>query len=93
MAMIDINEIANNPKLSLSITSNQDEHPKDACIRRTKEIILFVVIIILIVCAFSFCGYVLLSNHFSSDDKKWAMAIASSIISAFLGYLTGKNTN
>lgn len=91
MSQIDINELANNPKLSLSITSNQDENPADARIRRLKDIILFSVTILLSLCIFSFCGYVLISNHFSADDKKWATAIASSIISAFLGYLTGKN--
>jgi hypothetical protein len=92
MAQVDLNELANNPKLSLSILSNQDEHPQDAYIRRFKDIILFSTTIILLSCAFLFCGYILVSSNFSSDDKKWATVIASSIISALLGYLTGKSS-
>lgn len=92
MSKIDINEIANNPKLSLSIISYQDEHPKDACMRRFKDILLFSLAAILTLCLFLFCGYIILSNNFSDDNKKWATAIAGSIISALLGYLTGKNT-
>lgn len=90
MSQFDINEIANNPKLSLSITSAQDEDPTDAYIRRGKEVTLFLVAIILLICVFSFCGFVLFSHNFTPDDKKWCLAIASSIVSAFLGYLTGK---
>lgn len=88
---IDLNEVANNPKLSLSIISNQDENPQDANIRRVKDIVLFFVAIALILCAFVFCAYILLNNNFSDDNKKWATVIAGSIISAFLGFLTGKN--
>lgn len=88
---IDLNEVANHPKLSLSILSNQDEDPKDACIRRVKEMVLFFVAVILISSAFVFCAYIILGSVFSEDNKKWATVIAGSIISAFLGYLTGKN--
>ena len=87
---IDLEQIANNANLALSITSNAED-PKDACIRRTKDIALFSVAIIFVLCAFLFCGYVILSKNFSYDDKKWATTIASSIISAFLGYLTGRS--
>ncbi|MBI3258250.1 MAG: hypothetical protein HYZ54_02030 [Ignavibacteriae bacterium] len=90
MPQIDINELANNPKLNLSITSSQDEPPQDASIRRFKEVVLFFVTLAIILCVFSFCGYMLLSSHFSVDDKKWATAVESSIVSALLGYLGGK---
>ena len=90
MPQIDINELANNPKLNLSITSSQDEPAQDAFIRRFKEVTLFSFTIILILFVFLFCGYILLSSHFSADDKKWATAVESSIVSALLGYLCGK---
>ena len=93
MSKIDINELANNPKLSLSIVSTREEDPKDALIRRYKEIVLFSVALTLILCVFVFCGYILLSKSVSADDKKWATAIASGIISALLGYVTGKSIN
>jgi hypothetical protein len=89
-SQIDINDLISKSKLSLSITSNHDEHPKDASLRRYKDVALFSVTLILILCVFFFCGYVVLSKDCSIDDKKWATAIATSIISAFLGYLTGK---
>jgi hypothetical protein len=70
MAQIDINELANNPKLSLSIISNSSEDPNDAYIRRFKDIILFFVAVAFVLCAFLFCGYVLLNHNSSADDKK-----------------------
>lgn len=93
MPNFDINEIVNNPRLSLSITSSKDEHPKDACIRRSKDMALFSVVLVLVFLAFLFCGYLLLNHNSSIDDKKWATAVATSIISALLGYMTGKNIN
>lgn len=93
MSTIDLNEIANNPKLKLQISSITQEDPKDAGIRRAKDIVLFVVAVLLILSAFVFCGYLLLNPSSTADDKKWATVIAGSIISAFLGYLTGKHFN
>lgn len=90
MSQIDLNEIANNSNLCISITSNLEENPKDACIRRAKDVISFLTAIILLLCMLAFCGYIILSKDSSLDDKKWATALASSIISAFLGYLFGK---
>jgi len=88
---IDLNEIANNSNLSLTITSNAEENPIDARLRRIKDLILFAIAIIFTLSAFSLCLYVTFSNNFSSDNKKWAAAIASNILSAFLGFLTGKS--
>ena len=53
--------------------------------------ILFSVTLVLVLGAFCFCAYILLSHHFSPDDEKWATAINSSIITGFLAYLTGRN--
>ncbi|MBY0544517.1 MAG: hypothetical protein K2Q14_03090 [Gammaproteobacteria bacterium] len=89
---IDLNEIANNSNLSVSITSMQEEHPQDACIRRVKDIALFIVALLFVIAAFCFGAYLLLSSTSSSDDKKWGMAISSSILSAFLGFLMGKKS-
>lgn len=90
MSQIDLNELAKSHKLELSITASQDENPKDANVRRFKEILLVILCTIMVLCAFTYCGYVLINNHSSSDDKKWAMTIAGIIISGSLGYLTGK---
>ena len=90
-SQIDLNEIANNSNLSLTITSSSEENPTDAYIRRSKNIISFVVAMLLILSAFSFCGYIILSKNFSADDKKWATTLAGIIVSAFLGFFFGKN--
>lgn len=87
---IDLNEVANNSNLSVSITSTQEENSQDACIRRVKDIILFSVALLFVITIFCFGAYFLVSSHSSQDDKKWGLAIASSVLSAFLGFLTGK---
>ena len=90
MTQIDLNEIANNPKLGLKLSSSQEEHPKDARVRRFKAISLFIAALLMVLSAFAFCGYVLLSSHFDANDKKWAMTVASGMVSALLGYLIGR---
>ena len=87
---IDLNEIARNNHLAISIASVHEENSKDAFLRRIKEMILFVTVLFFVIAAFIFCGYVLLNQHSTSDDKKWSMTIASSILSAAIGFLTGK---
>lgn len=67
------------------------ENPDDARFRRCKGMMLFCVSLILLLSAFGFCTYILLSHRFSADDKKWATAIGSSIITGFLAYLIGRN--
>lgn len=90
MSLINLDELINKSQLNFSLTS-ENEHPKDADIRRIKDMSLFFVTVILVLSAFLFCGYILLNKDFSPDDKKWATAIASSIVSSLLGYRIGKN--
>ena len=91
MSEIDLNELLKSKHLNLSIETPAQEHPDDARFRRFKDTILFFVALILLLGAFGFCAYILLSHSFSADDEKWATAIASSIITGFLAYLTGRN--
>ncbi len=88
---MNINDLIKNDNLDVSIKSVRVEHPKDACARRFKDIMLFIIAMILILVAFIFCGYTLLIGKFSADFEKWAMTIDGSIIVGFLGFLTGKN--
>lgn len=88
---IDINEVVRDHNYKVTITP--PEHPKDACIRQIKDVVLFFVALLLILGVCFFCIYVLVDHSFSIDDKKWATSILFSIVSAFLGYLTGKNIN
>lgn len=90
-SQIDLNELANNEHLSVTITSNAEENPKDASMRRVKDITLFFLAIFFILAAFAFCVYIILSRSRTPSDKKWAMTVAGGIIAAFLGFLTGRN--
>jgi hypothetical protein len=92
LSQIDLNEFANNARFRVSIVSNAEENMQGAQIRRFKDVVLFVTTILFLVAAFSFCGYLLIGRQFSIDDKKWAMTIATSIITGFVGYITGKKS-
>lgn len=89
---IDLNEVANNGNLSISITSTQEENPHDAKIRRIKDVSLFFVTLTLVVVVFIFCGYTIFNSAATSVNQKWAMAIDASIVTALLGYITGKKS-
>lgn len=91
LSQIDLDEIARNKDIAVSITSNAEENPRDAGLRRAKDITLFVIALIFISATFLFCGYVIIDSNFSADDKKWASVLAGSIVSAMIGYLTGKS--
>lgn len=88
---MEMSQILNNPEVSISINSNKKEHPKDACLRRVQETTLFFITIALLLTAFLFCGYILLNERFGVVNQKWAMTTCGSIITGFLGFLTGKN--
>lgn len=89
--MFDINDMVGRPGWEVKIESVKIEHPKDACVRRFREMTLFVISMLFILLVFIFCGYVLFSPKFSHDFQKWAMTIDGSIVAAFLAFLTGKN--
>lgn len=88
--MMEVSQILGNPEVSISINSNKKEHPRDACLRRVQETTLFFITIGLLLSAFLFCGFILLNDRFGMIDQKWAMTTCGSIISGFLGFLTGK---
>ncbi len=93
MSNIDLNELAKSHHLELTLTASQEEDPGDARIRRFKEIALFLLSILLVVCVFLFCVYILFSTQASAVDQKWATTLIGAIISGLLGYLTGKRTS
>ncbi len=88
---MNIDDLIMSADVDVSIKSAKLEHPKDACARRFKDITLFTLAIILIFIAFIFCGYTVVSSHFSSDFQKWSLTVDGSIIVGFLSFLTGRN--
>jgi len=80
-------------KVDFSFNTKKEEHPKDAFVRRIREMTVFFISIFLIISAFIFCGYILLSHHYSPESERWAMTVGTSILTSFLSYLAGKNIN
>ena len=90
---VDLNEVASNKHLDLIIRSEKSEDPKDAKWRRTKDAILFVMAITMIVCLFLYAGHTVLKPEASVDDKRWATVLLTTIVSGLLGYLFGQKSN
>ncbi|ARB91811.1 hypothetical protein [Legionella longbeachae] len=68
------------------------EHPTDAKIRRIKDCLLFVIVLIMILGVFCYCVSVFFNIRSFDEDRKWATLVITAIISALLGYLVGKSS-
>ena len=82
-------------KVSLSNETPQDRNYRlqqesyDAQHRRWRTTILFLVVLIGVTLILYSCFQILLNPEASSEDKKWATAIAASIVSGGVGFITG----
>lgn len=85
----DLNQLSQLLKFQITAETREIEHEADARLRRFKDKTLFLIGLIMILGAFFYFGWRVIEY----PDDKWSMAITSSIISAFLGYLTGKKSN
>lgn len=81
-----LDDFFNSSDFDLSISRKKTEHPKDASIRRFKEITSYALSVLSVSLIFIFCLYSAYNSKFSSDFQKWSMTIDGSIISAFLAY-------
>jgi hypothetical protein len=59
---------------------------------RIKDLILFVAVIIGVASVGGVCIWFVVGPSHSADDKKWAFSVLASIVSAGVGYLTGKGS-
>jgi hypothetical protein len=85
---IDLNRVFSEKDTELHIRKIVPENIDDAKLRRFKDKVLFLVGLFMILCVFIYFGVRLVEN----PGDKLSMAAVSSIIAAFLGYLTGKKT-
>ena len=83
---IDLGKVFSHKNTELHIRKVVPENTEDARLRRFKEKALFLTGLFMVLCAFIYFGWRTLED----PGDKWSMAITSSIISAFLGYLTGR---
>ena len=61
----------------------------DAQHRRWRTTVLFIFVLAGVAIVLYCCFQVLLNPQASTDDKKWATAIAASIVSGRIGFITG----
>ncbi len=86
---IDLNKVFDNKHTELHIKKIVPEIIEDAKLRRFKDKVLFLIGLLMVLFVFIYFGWRTIENL----NDKWSMAITSSIISAFLGYITGKRNS
>lgn len=99
---LDLNEIANRADHQLSVTLNTDDPLKrESEIRlkeaeakhiRTKELILHGLTSLVILSVVALCIWLVASKSLSTDEGKLALGLLTTIVSALLGYITGKSS-
>ncbi len=82
----DLGKVTFASHVQYAITPVMQEDSIDGKIRRVKDLTLFFVALVMVLSAFIYCVTILNQN----PNNEWAMVIASSIISALLGFLTGR---
>jgi hypothetical protein len=67
----------------------------DANFRRRKELVLFIAATVLATSIGVACLHIIISENSAAPTHRWqyATSVLTAIVSAFLGYLTGKTTN
>lgn len=98
---LDLNELANRADHQLSITLNSDDPLKresdirlkeaDAKHLRTKELLLHGLTSLILVIVVLLCVWLVTQKSLSSDEGKLALGLLTTIVSALLGYITGKS--
>lgn len=88
---VDLAKLAENSNLQVSIQSVQQEDPAEAKIRRIKDIVLFSFALVFVIAIATVCVYFIFSSSSSNDDKRWSMGLLSSLVSAFIGFITGRS--
>lgn len=98
LPVISIADIAKQPQRSGNLSYEDPDIKKhrleqesaDAKHRRWRSTILFVVTLIGISSVFLIGTQILNNPQATVDDKKWATALVTSIVSGGVGYITGK---
>jgi hypothetical protein len=98
---LDLNELANRVDHQLSISLNTDDPLKreseirlkeaDAKHLRTKELLLHGLTSAIITIVVLLCAWIVIQKSLSTDEGKLALGLLTTIVSALLGYITGKS--
>lgn len=87
----DLNAFVEKGNYRIKLESIEVEHPQDAKLRRLKELVLFLVALLMILGVFCFCLFVVFSPIYSSEEKKWATTALGIILSALVTYLVSQS--
>lgn len=97
---VDFNEVAHRPDYEVETHIRREEHAEERASRlrqreedakhaRRKDLIVLVAILVGVAAVMGLCGWTAVMGA-SPDDKKWATAVLTSMVTAGLGYLSGK---
>ena len=98
---IDLNELAQRQENNIEVQVKSPEPPEellsrlkrqeaDAKHERIKALIGYVAALLGMFFVCGFCVWVAVSSRSSADDKKWATAMLTSIVSLWGGYVAGR---
>jgi len=98
----DLNELAHrtenlvelqvkSPEPTEELLSRLRREEEDARHERTKALIGYLAALVGLGTVCGFCLWIAIGSHSSADDKKWATAILTSIVSLWGGYVAGKS--
>ena len=99
---VDLNELFHRPGIKVDIQVKSPEPPEelqsrlrqqeaDARFERTKDLIGYVAALAGVAAVVLCCLWVVIAQRSSPDDKKWATAILTSTVTAWVGYIAGKS--
>ncbi len=86
-----LEDFAKKGNYRLKLETIEEENPKDANIRRTKDLVLFFVALFMILGIFVFCVLVVFSHEYGADEKKWATTALGVIISSLITHLVDRS--
>ncbi len=98
LPVISVPQIANQPQWTGTLSS-EDPLERDYRLkqkayddrhRRWRSNALFAVTLVGLIVVFGFCLQIINNSKASADDKKWATAIMTSIVTGGVGFVTGK---
>lgn len=96
---LDINSLANTPDWEVEVKTAESPEERahrlseaslDNRARRRKELWLFFTLLVGVSVVGGASLFASVDRNTSAEDKKWATAMLTSIVSAGVGYLTGK---
>ncbi len=98
---IDLNELADKPDHQLTIKPREDPAERDSRLRieeanaahqLKKDFALNILACVVILVALGLCVWSIVRASSTEEDRRWAVTLLTAIVSALLGYVTGKSS-